>query len=146
MVISGAGAGLAELVALAGAAEIVPTSKRGAYIAALVAAIAPWLPSVLYANLIAAGSPSDWRYVALLCLVWAGVGLVVLLVGYFPPPRPNSQGLNRTEILYRMDFVGGVLSIGGITLFDMALIWGGNTYPVSHERDTISQSSRGMEC
>ena len=53
--------------------------------------------------------------------------LVLLAVFYRPPPRPNSDGLSKREILARIDFVGGILSVGGIALFLLGLQWGGYT-------------------
>lgn len=123
MVASGVGAGINELTALAGTAELAPTSKRGIYIAALILSIIPWCPSVLWAQLITASS--SWRYVGLLSALWAFVGLVIVACSYFPPPRINSQGLSVKGVVARVDFLGGLLSIGGITLFNAGLLWGG---------------------
>jgi hypothetical protein len=53
MTIVGAGAGIAELTALAVTAELAPTRKRGAYVAVLIFTIVPFVPSGLYAQLIA---------------------------------------------------------------------------------------------
>jgi hypothetical protein len=47
---------------------------------------------------------------------------------YFPPPRVNSTGLSRREIISQIDFVGGFLSIVGILLFIAGLLWGGYQY------------------
>ena len=55
--IAGAGAGISELTALAVTSELAPTRKRGAYVAVLIFTIVPFVPSGLYANLIAGGSP-----------------------------------------------------------------------------------------
>merc|ERR1712072_799177 len=84
-VISGLGAGLNELIALAGTAELVPTRKRGSYVGAVVFTILPFCPSVLWAQLIA--KASVWRYVGALIAAWNGVGLILLLVGYKDPVR-----------------------------------------------------------
>lgn len=127
MAISGAGAGIDELTALAVAAELAPTRKRGTYVAALIFTIIPFCPSVLWAQLIAAHA--GWRYCGVLCGVWAAVGLILTLFFYFPPPRVNSQGLSRMEAFKQIDFVGGFLSIVGMILFVAALQWGG--YEVS---------------
>jgi hypothetical protein len=48
---------------------------------------------------------------------------------YFPPPRVNSAGLSRKEVIAQIDFVGGFLSIGGMVLFMAGMQWGG--YQVS---------------
>lgn len=49
----GAGAGMAELTALAVVSELAPTRKRGKYVAVLIFSIVPFVPSGLYAQLIA---------------------------------------------------------------------------------------------
>ncbi|KAI6827056.1 MFS multidrug transporter-like protein [Hortaea werneckii] len=126
MVFAGVGAGINELTALAVTSELAPTSQRGKYVAVLIFTIVPFCPSVLWAQLIAAYS--SWRYVGLLCGVWAFIGLVLTAVFYFPPPRVNSEGLSRREVLGQIDYVGGILSIGGMLLFMAGMQWGGYQY------------------
>ena len=123
MVISGVGAGINELTALAGTAELAPTSKRGFYVAVLIFTIAPFCPSVLWAQLIA--SHGSWRYIGIVTTVWSFLGLLSVLFFYFPPPRVNSLGLSRMEVIRRIDFIGGFLSIIGIVLFVAGMLWGG---------------------
>ncbi|KAI9642085.1 hypothetical protein NHQ30_009956 [Ciborinia camelliae] len=127
MAIAGAGAGINELTALAATSELAPTAKRGKYVAVLIFTILPFCPSVLWGQLIA--SHSSWRYVGLFCGLWAFVGFVVTAIFYFPPPRVNSTGLSRREVISRIDFVGGFLSIAGLILFVAGLLWGGYQYP-----------------
>ena len=101
---------------------MAPTAKRGKYVAVLVFTILPFCPSVLWAQLIAAHT--SWRYVGLFCGLWAFVGFLTTLLFYFPPLRVNSKGLSRREIIRQIDFIGGLLSISGVTLFIMALqVW-----------------------
>lgn len=128
MAVSGVGAGINELTALAGTAEIAPTSQRGKYIGFLILTILPFCPAVLWAQLIAANA--GWRFVGVLTAVYAFAGLLVLAVFYHPPPRASASGLRswRSEILPRIDVVGGVLSIGGIVLLVAGLLWGGYQY------------------
>lgn len=123
MALAGAGAGVSELTALAATSEMAPTRKRGVYVAVLVFTIVPFCPSVLWAQLIA--YYSNWRYVGAFCGAWNGFGLLVTLFFYFPPPRVNSLGLTRKEIIGRIDFVGGFLSIAGLIVFLAGLQWGG---------------------
>lgn len=123
MAIAGAGAGINELTALAATSEMAPTRKRGVYVAVLIFSIVPFCPSVLYAQLIA--YYSDWRYVGAFCGAWNGFGLLVTIFFYFPPPRDNSLGLSRKEIISRVDFVGGFLSITGLIVFLAGMQWGG---------------------
>ncbi|GAB7346704.1 hypothetical protein MBLNU459_g1822t1 [Dothideomycetes sp. NU459] len=126
MVFAGAGAGINELTALAATSELAPTSKRGTYVAVLIFTILPFCPSVLWGQLIA--YHSSWRYVGLICGVWAMIGLIMTAVFYFPPPRVNSQGLSRKEVLAQIDYVGAALSIPGMLLFMMGLQWAGYQY------------------
>ncbi|KAL4936737.1 hypothetical protein BDV06DRAFT_227604 [Aspergillus oleicola] len=126
MGVAGAGAGVNELTALAATAEMAPTRQRGKYVAILIFTIAPFAPSVLWAQLIAdAGS---WRHVGAFCAGWSGLGLIITALFYFPPPRINSEGLTRSEIIGRVDFVGGFLSIVGLILFMAGMQWGGYQY------------------
>jgi len=127
MAIAGAGAGINELTSLAVTSELAPTRKRGMYVSVLIFTILPFCPSVLWGQLIA--YYGSWRYVGLLCGVWAFIGLVLTAVFYFPPPRANSVGLSRKETLARIDFIGGFLSIVGLLLFMAAIQWGGYQYP-----------------
>ena len=53
MTIIGAGAGICELTALAVTAELAPTAKRGKYVSGLILTIVPFVPSGIYAQLIA---------------------------------------------------------------------------------------------
>jgi len=57
MTIAGAGAGIAELTALAVTSELAPTSKRGTYVAILIFTIIPFVPSGIYAQLISCEYP-----------------------------------------------------------------------------------------
>lgn len=107
--------GINELTALAVTSELAPTVKRGKYVAMLVFTILPFTPSVLWGQLIA--SHAGWRYCGLLCGVWAAIGLIMTAFFYFPPPRVNSLGLTRREILGQIDYIGGFLSISGMILF-----------------------------
>jgi hypothetical protein len=123
--------GVNELTALAVTSELAPVADRGKYVAVLVFSIVPFVPSVLYAQLIA--YHSNWRYIGVFCGVWAFIGLVMTAVFYFPPPRANSEftrhassqrkltyagdGMSRKEILRRIDYLGGLLSISGMICF-----------------------------
>ncbi|RAK74778.1 putative MFS drug efflux pump [Aspergillus fijiensis CBS 313.89] len=126
MAIAGAGAGVNELTALAATSEMAPTRQRGKYVAVLIFTILPFCPSVLWAQLIAAHS--SWRYVGAFCGAWNGFGLLATALFYFPPPRVNSEGLSKAEVICRIDFVGGFLSISGLIVFLAGLQWGGYMY------------------
>lgn len=137
MAIAGAGAGVNELTALAATSEMAPTRKRGLYVSALIFTIVPFCPSVLWAQLIA--YYSHWRYVGAFCGAWSAFGLLITIFFYFPPPRVNSEGLSKKEIIGRIDFVGGFLSITGLIVFLAGLQWGG--YMVRLTEDTVKTSS-----
>lgn len=140
MAIAGAGAGVNELTALAATSEMAPTRQRGKYVAILIFTIVPFCPSVLWAQLIAAHS--GWRYVGAFCGAWGGFGLLATVFFYFPPPRVNSQGLGRKEVIRRIDFVGGLLSITGLILFLAGMQWGGYQVRITFYRPQTCTSSR----
>ncbi len=129
MTFSGVGAGICELTSLAVTAELAPTRKRGKYVAILVFTIIPFCPSVLWGQLIA--YYANWRWITLFAGLWALLGFLGVLFFYFPPPRPNSRGLSRKEVIAEIDFVGGFLSISGMITFLAGLQWGGYQYPWS---------------
>lgn len=85
MVFAGIGAGINELTALAVTSELAPTAKRGKYVAILIFTIVPFCPSVLWGQLIA--YYGHWRWLGLICAVWAFIGLVLTAVFYFPPRK-----------------------------------------------------------
>lgn len=114
MVFAGIGAGINELTALAVTSELAPTAKRGKYVAILIFTIIPFCPSVLWGQLIA--YYSTWRWIGLICGVWNFIGLVMVAIFYFPPPRVNSTGMTRREVLAQIDYLGGFLSIFGMIL------------------------------
>ena len=128
-VISGLGAGLNELIALAGTAELVPTRKRGSYVGAVVFTILPFCPSVLWAQLIA--KASVWRYVGALIAAWNAVGLILLIVGYKDPVRLTPVRPKK-EILREVDWIGGFLSTAGVTMFMAGMQWGASQVSSRH--------------
>lgn len=131
MALAGIGAGINELTALAVTSELAPTAKRGKYVAILVFTIIPFCPSVLWGQLIAAHA--GWRWCGLLCGVWASIGFFLTLIFYFPPERTNSAGLSKMEVIKRIDFIGGFLSIFGLILFMAGMQWGGFQVRISTE-------------
>lgn len=64
----------------------------------------------------------------MICAIWSALGFILTACFYFPPPRVNSQGLSRTEVLKQIDYIGGFLSISGMILFMMGMQWGGYQY------------------
>ena len=128
MVISGSGAGVNELIAIAVTTEVAPTAKRGKYVAVLIGTLVPYMPSMFWGQLVASKSPRAWRYLGLWAGLWAFLGMVLTFFFYHPAPRTNSLGLSRREIIAQIDWLGGLLSVGGSVLFIMGMVWGGYQY------------------
>jgi hypothetical protein len=125
MAITGVGTGINELTALAGTAELVPLSRRGYYLAGMVLTVLPFLPSVLYAQLIA--HHSTWRYISVVTAGWTVIGLLATVVFYFPPPRVRLETWKeKMHLLRRTDFVGGLLSILGLAGFEAGILMRGH--------------------
>ncbi|KAI9727696.1 MAG: hypothetical protein M1828_005924 [Chrysothrix sp. TS-e1954] len=131
----GVGAGIGELTALAVAGESAPTKKRGIYVGSIIITIIPYCPSVLYAQIIS--NHYTWRWLGLWCGLWNFVALVLTAAFYWPPPRPNSSGLTKWQIAKRLDYVGAILSAGGLTLFLAGLTWAGDQYGWSNNHVKI---------
>ncbi|CZT15092.1 related to MFS drug efflux pump [Ramularia collo-cygni] len=130
MALAGAGAGIGELTGLAGLAETVPVKHRGYSLAALTAFVIPLCPYVMYSQLFSTrGSNPTWRWGAWICLVYNGVTLIGLLFCYFPLGHARAAGLSTMAVVKRIDYVGGFVSIIGLTLFLVALQAGGYSHP-----------------
>jgi predicted membrane channel-forming protein YqfA (hemolysin III family) len=112
---------LNELIALAGTAEVVPVKDRGKYVGLVVFTILPFCPSVLYAQLISRAS--NWRYNGIFIGVWNFIGLLLCIFCYHDPPRLTAE-YTKKDVLRQIDYIGGILSTGGITCFMMGLQWG----------------------
>ena len=119
MVISGLGAGLNELIALAGTSELVPVRKRAIYVGGVVFTILPFCPSPLWAQLIT--QDANWRFNGFLIGAWNIAGLILVLTCY-KEPAPKTRPTR--EILRQVDYIGGLLSTSGVVLFMMGLQWG----------------------
>ncbi|KAF2104445.1 hypothetical protein NA57DRAFT_70650 [Rhizodiscina lignyota] len=127
MAIGGAGAGVGELTGFAGVSEIVPVRYRGYSIALMAFFVVPWNPYLLYSNLIA--GYTTWRWTIWITLIVNGITLTGLSLTYFPKHYRRAEGMSRRRILANIDYVGGFLSIVGLTLFLVALQAGGYTHP-----------------
>ena len=86
----------------------------------IVFTILPFCPSVVYAQLIA--EASNWRINGVLVCVWNFIGLVLVAVFYKEPPRTRT--MSNKEIARQIDYVGGILSTGGVVCFMMGMQWG----------------------
>jgi MFS family permease len=124
-VLFGFGSVIQELLAITVVAEIVPAAKRSLYGALILCAIIPWSPGTLYANMIA---ETSWRWIGCMLAIWHAITLVIIAYFYRPPPQLNPQGLARSELIRRIDVVGGALVTGGMVFFLVGLNWGGEQY------------------
>jgi MFS family permease len=113
------------LTSIAAVTELVPTSRRGITIGYIVLGFMPFAAASLYGQQLAKHS---WRWVTVFVGVFALVALVILSIFYNPPPRVNAAGLTKRQILGRIDYLGGFLSISGVVVFLVGLNWGGQTY------------------
>lgn len=66
-----------------------------------------------------------WRYCGIIICVWNGLGFILTALFYFPPPRVNTLGKSRAQVLREIDYVGGLLMICGLVLFMAGMQWGG---------------------
>ncbi|TQS36250.1 hypothetical protein Golomagni_03305 [Golovinomyces magnicellulatus] len=121
----GFGAVTEELMAISIVSEVVPTAKRGIYTALILIVILPWSPGTLYADFMAS---STWRWIGMPLALWHLLILAMVIGFYFPPPRINSQGLTRRQMLKRIDWFGGFLLTLGLLLILIAMNWGGQQY------------------
>ncbi|KAF2806812.1 putative major facilitator superfamily transporter [Mytilinidion resinicola] len=126
MALTGAGSGIGELTALAGVAEIVPVNRRGLYLGLVTICIVPFSPYVMYSQLLS--THSTWRWGMWITVILNGIACVGTACTYFPK-RVNSEKPSRWEILKEIDYIGGITSITGLTLFLVALQSGGYTHP-----------------
>ncbi|KAH7093263.1 major facilitator superfamily domain-containing protein [Paraphoma chrysanthemicola] len=130
MAISGVGAAIGELTGLAGLAEIVPVKYRGYSLALVTAFVLPFCPYLLYVELWSHRSLTvGWRWGPWVALMYNGIVGLGLLFTYFPHNHTRAEGFSRMAILKRIDYIGGVLSITGLTLFLVSLQSGGYTHP-----------------
>ncbi|GAM89670.1 hypothetical protein ANO11243_077090 [Dothideomycetidae sp. 11243] len=125
--LGGIGAGICELTALAGVAEITPVRWRGVTIAIVTFSILPFIPYILYIGELHAHS--TWRWALGIAAIWNGIGTIGIILAYHPPPRHNTDGLSNMDILKRIDYGGAFLSITGVTLFLVGIQYGGYQVP-----------------
>lgn len=107
--------------------ETVPVKYRGYVTAALTAFVFPFTPYVLYCQLLS--TYHTWRWGMWISLIYNGVTGLGLLLTYFPHAHVRAEGLSARAVIKRIDFVGGTLSITGLTLFLVALQAGGYSHP-----------------
>ncbi|KJX96812.1 MFS drug efflux pump like protein [Zymoseptoria brevis] len=129
MAMAGGGAGIGELTGLAGLAETVPVKQRGYSLAVLTAFVLPFCPYVMYSEMFCTrGSNPTWRWGIWISLIYNGITFLGLATCYFPINHPRAAGLSTWDVMKKIDIVGGLLSIIGLTLFLVALQAGGYTH------------------
>ncbi|OQV07082.1 hypothetical protein CLAIMM_11566 [Cladophialophora immunda] len=129
MSFAGAGGAIGELTALAGTAELVPVKQRGLYLGLVTFFVVPFVPYVMYSQLL--GTYHTWRWGMWISLIYNGVCFVGIALTYFPRATRRGGGATKMQILKSIDYVGGLLSIIGLTLFLVALQAGGYSHPWS---------------
>lgn len=77
------------------------------------------------------GDNPTWRWGTWISLIYNAVTLVGLALFYFPHAHTRAEGMGFAAVAKRIDYVGGALSIIGLTLFLVALQAGGYTHPWS---------------
>ena len=81
----------------------------------------------IYSHLAQLYSQSSWRWGAWISVIVASLNFLLIAWFYRPPPRSNSLGLTKKEIIKRIDFVGGILSVSGLATFLLGIQWAGYT-------------------
>jgi MFS family permease len=127
-ILSGMGIGIQFLTVIAAVTELVPVYKRGITVGYIVMGFLPFAPASLYGQLLA---EKGYRWIGLVVGSMALIAFAILITWYKPPPRVNTIGLSNREKASRLDYIGAVLGIGGVTTFLVGLNWGGQKYPWS---------------
>lgn len=139
---SGIGTAIQELMAVTVSAEIVPTNKRGFYVAILVYVFIPFASALLYGALIARAS---WRYCACAIAIWNFATAVVVCIFYSPPPRTNLKDLTTFQKVKRIDLLGGFLLAAGLVILLVGINAGGQMYAWSSGR-VVALLTVGLAC
>ncbi|KIW45798.1 uncharacterized protein PV06_04152 [Exophiala oligosperma] len=126
MALCGTGAGIAELAAFAGVTEVVPVKARGYSVAFMTVVATPFGPYPLYCQLLS--TRATWRWGIWMVLIFQGIALLGAALLYFPSKHSRLVGLARKDVIKNIDYVGGLLSLAGLTLLLVALNNGGYLY------------------
>lgn len=108
-------------------AELVPVKHRGTYLAAVTFFVIPFVPYVMYSQLL--GTYHTWRWGIYICIIYNGIFFIGAALTYFPKSHTRADGVTKMDILKRIDYGGGFLSIVGVTLLLVALQSGGYDHP-----------------
>ncbi|KAH9864334.1 hypothetical protein J1614_010268 [Plenodomus biglobosus] len=130
MAVSGIGAAIGELTGLAGLAEVVPVKYRGYSLALVTAFVIPFCPYLIYVEMWSHHDTTvGWRWGPWVSLIFNGIVGIGLACTYFPHNHTRTEGFSRMAVLKRIDYIGGILSITGLTLFLVSLQAGGYSHP-----------------
>ncbi|PVI05124.1 hypothetical protein DM02DRAFT_715915 [Periconia macrospinosa] len=100
----------------------VGAAYRGYSLALLTAFVFPSPPYLPYVELWSHGNNGGWRWGPWTSLIYNGIIGFGLLFTYFPQyNHTRAEGFSRMAVLKKIDYVGGVLSITGLTLFAYVL-------------------------
>ena len=110
-------------------AELVPVKHRGTYLAAVTFFVLPFVPYVMYSQLL--GTYHTWRWGIYICIIYNGVFFIGAALTYFPKSHTRAAGVRKRDILKRIDYGGGFFSVVGVTLLLVALQSGGYDHPWS---------------
>lgn len=124
MAVTGAGAGISQVIGISAILELVPVKQRGRYLGTVFLLYSPMAAAPAYGKhfatkLIVAqlwSSNLSWRWGAWLSIGLAVVAFFLVLTCYHPKVEPR---------LGEIDYLGNLLSISGIALFMLGLQWGG---------------------
>jgi hypothetical protein len=105
----------------------VPVNKRGFYLGIVTLVVLPFTPYVLYSELLS--TYHTWRWGMWICVIYDGIAFAGILGFYWPENHHKHLNLTKWQILKKIDIIGAVLSIVGLTLFLVALQAGGYTHP-----------------
>jgi len=86
-------------------------------------------PYIFYCQLLATRTTLGWRWTAWISLIYNGVTGIGLAFTYFPHNHTRAEGFSYRTVLKKIDYLGGFLSITGLTLFLVALQAAGYTHP-----------------
>jgi hypothetical protein len=74
------------------------------------------------------GAGQGWRWSYYIPAIIHGVNSLLNFLFYHPPPTRIRRGVTAGAVFKSLDLPGFFLFIAGLTLFSMALVWGGNSY------------------
>jgi len=98
-------------------AEVVPVKYRGYSLALVTAFVIPFCPYLMYVELWSHHDTKiGWRWGPWVALIYNSIIGTGLLFTYFPVMHARAAGFSRRAILKRIDYIGGLLSITGLTL------------------------------